>query len=34
MGDPLDEDESLERPKNEKDRILFGKIKKQKEIDD
>ena len=34
MGDNYDENESLDRPKNEKERVLYSKIKKQKEIDD
>jgi len=34
MGDDYDEDESLDHPKNERDRVTFAKIKKQKEIDD
>jgi hypothetical protein len=28
MGDTYDENESLDRPKNEKERVLFSKIKK------
>ena len=31
---PSDEDEDLNRPKNEKQRILYDKIKRQKKIDD
>jgi hypothetical protein len=34
LGDQIDEEESLDRPKNERDKILFKRIKKQKEIDD
>ncbi len=34
MGDIYDENESLDNPKNDSERILFAKIKKQKEIDD
>lgn len=28
MGDDVDQNESLDRPKNERDRVLFAKIKK------
>lgn len=34
MGDDYDEQQSLDNPKNDKDRIEFAKIKKQKQIDD
>ena len=30
----IDEEQSLDRPRNEKERILFARIKKQKQIDD
>lgn len=35
MGEPINnEDESLDHPRNEKERVIYGKIKEQKRIDD
>jgi hypothetical protein len=34
MGDQIDEQESLDHPKNESERQLYKRIRKQKEIDD